>query len=100
MKGNGINMSIYKLNKPKNLKEELGTDREVSISEPRIMQYPNSLEPDEKIIKISLELSFGEILEVRAAMAQHMQSMSWRNYHYQDLRLVQRILDKSLERFK
>ena len=82
------------------LKEQVGTDRHIAISEPRVITYPGSRDPDEKVVRIELELTAIEILEIRAAMANHMQGMTNKNYHYSDLRAFQRILEKTLERFK
>lgn len=83
----------WELKRKLTLAERLKTDRVVELSDIRVIK--NQYDPDERVIKITLELTACEIREIELAIENHVKHMNKGNFAYSELKTVQRLLGRA-----
>lgn len=68
------------------------------VHEVRVIKPYDSREPNEVVVKVTMELTQAEIVELHLAMKRHMQVMTIKNYHYHDMKNIQRTIDDGLKK--
>ena len=85
----------WELKRKLTLAQRLKTDRVVEVGDIRTITHESQHEPDEKVIKISLELTAQEIRELELAIENHVKHMNKGNFAYSELKTVQRLLGRA-----
>lgn len=89
-----------RLNRTRTLSQQLKSDRVLGISEVRTIKHQNRHEPDERVVKITMELTAAEIMEVEFAIGSHIERMTKNNWNYSEMKTVQRVLKRALEKLR
>ena len=82
-------------NPTKHIASRLRTDRAISIGDIRTIKHEHQHEPDERVIKITMELTAQEIKELEFAIENHVKHMRKSNWVYSELKNVQRLLSRA-----
>lgn len=80
---------------PSRLSHQLRTERVVEVGDIRTITHESHYEPDERVIKITLELTVQEIRELEYAIENHVKHMRKSNWVYCELKNVQRLLSRA-----
>lgn len=86
---------MWELTQKPTLAQRLKTDRVVQLSDIRVITHESRHEPDERVIKITLELTANEIKELEFAIENHVKHMRKSNWVYSELKTVQRLLGRA-----
>ena len=79
------------------LSQKLQSDRILDVSDVRVIVSKHQYEPDEKVAKVTIELSARELVELEVAINQHMKHMRRHDWSYGDLKNIQRVFAKALD---
>lgn len=77
-----------------NVSKHLKTDRAAIVSDIRTIKH--QYDPDERVIKITLELTAQEIREIDLAIQNYVKHMRRSEWVYPELKSVQRLFTKAL----
>lgn len=80
-----------------NLSRKLRSDRFLAVSDIRTITSTSRYEPDEKVIKLNIEVSVRELIELELAISQHMKHMRRDAWCYADLKNIQRVFNAALD---
>lgn len=89
-----------RLNRTRTLSQQLKSDRALEISEVRTIKHQSRHEPDERVVKITMELTAAEIMEIELALDNHIDRMTKNNWHYGEIKTVQRVLKRALGKLR
>ena len=87
-------------NPTKHAASRLRTDRAISIGDIRTIKHEHQYEPDERVITLTMKLSAQELMELELAIENHVKHMRKSNWVYAEIKTVQRLLSKGLQRLK
>lgn len=83
-------------NPTKHVASRLRTDRAISIGDIRTIKHEHQYEPDERVIKITIELTAQEIRELELAIENHVKHMRKSHWVYAEIKTMQRTLGAAL----
>lgn len=86
---------MWELTQKPTLAQRLRTERVVEVGDIRIITHESHYEPDERVIKITMELTVQEIRELEYAIENHVKHMRKSNWVYSELKNVQRLLSRA-----
>lgn len=72
----------------------MNDDKKMSM---RIIKHQHEYEPDEKVIELSMEMSFNELLILKSMIDVNLSSMSHKDYYYHDVCNIQRHVTKAIK---
>lgn len=86
----------FLFNPTKHVASRLKTDRAISTGDIRVIKHKHELEPDERVISLTMELTAREIIELELAIENHIKHMRKSNWVYAEIKTVQRLLGMAL----
>ena len=92
-----ISNAIMTTSNTTHLSHKLRSDRFLAVSDIRTITSTSQYEPDEKVIKLTVEVSARELIELELAISHHLKHMRRDAWSYADLKNIQRVFNTALD---